>query len=225
MASRTPAVLTNNQNNEQINFLANPFVQCGFLLVFPIFRTKKEDELQPTRTRVTQTQTQMCHNKSCKWRRIGSSLFTRKSCKLKKYFVPLDKSFILQFGEIGMRQTKTSQNWQSHYQYLNVVNKYFKAFQQWQWAHEWVSGTLTLYWTLPHGSHRVELKISSASIHYLIILLSISVSPQLCYKAQSNCRILLISKELKGTFYLWFLQLRPLTLPLLHPIPLQQTLG
>ena len=97
------AVLTNNQNNEQINFLANPFVQCGFLLVFPIFRTKKEDELQPTRSRVTQTQTQMCHNKSCKWRRIGSSLFTRKSCKLKKYFVPLDKSFILQFGEIGMR--------------------------------------------------------------------------------------------------------------------------
>ena len=103
MASRTPAVLTNNQNNEQINFLANPFVQCGFLLVFPIFRTKKEDELQPTRSGVTQTQTQMCHNKSCKWRRIGSSLFTRKSCKLKKYFVPLDKSFILQFGEIGMR--------------------------------------------------------------------------------------------------------------------------
>ena len=88
MASRTPAVLTNNQNNEQINFLANPFVQCGFLLVFPIFRTKKEDELQPTRSGVTQTQTQMCHNKSCKWRRIGSSLFTRKSCKLKKIFCP-----------------------------------------------------------------------------------------------------------------------------------------
>ena len=73
MATRTPAVLTNNQNNEQIHFLANPSVQCGFLLVFPIFRTKKEDELQPTRSRVTQTQTQMCHNKSCKWRRIGSS--------------------------------------------------------------------------------------------------------------------------------------------------------
>ena len=41
------AVLTNNQNNEQIHFLANPFVQCGFLLVSPIFRTEKENDLQP----------------------------------------------------------------------------------------------------------------------------------------------------------------------------------
>ena len=88
---------------------------------------------------------------------------------------------------------------------------------------EWV--TLTFYWAFPHGSHRVELKISSASIHYLIILLSIRVSPQLCYKTQSNCWILLISKEFKGTFYLWFIQLRPPTLPLMHPIPLQQMLG
>ena len=120
---------------DTLDFLANPFVQCGFLLVSPIFRTKKEDDCSQPKSDF------LFDNFDLSIFLVGSKTFSfwywklgdaknknqekntnpnvpqyalkmatqsiltlhQKILQIEKYFVQLDKSFILQFGEIGMR--------------------------------------------------------------------------------------------------------------------------